>query len=183
VVALVNNATITLDAGRALMADLTEPCLKGSRQATFSVPIAVRVAADTSPAAAMAHLDATVTAGLHRMAWTSAHDTPHGYAIEAPRPPGRPAELTQSTVRAYVYLTVTVLAYRRYQFHRVARDLLDHDLQQLCHLGVQVGAARRRKKDDQTGDAWSVEHGHGYHGCDDYACYDGYNDDGHDFDG
>jgi hypothetical protein len=172
------------------MADLTQPYLKGSRQATFRVPIAMRIAADTGPAAAMAQLDATVTAGLHRMVWTSAHDTPDGYAIDAPQPSGRPAELTQCTVRAYAYLTVTVPAYRRYQFHRVARDLLDQDQQQLCDLGIQVGAARRYKTDDQTGDQtdddtlsvgdYHRDHGDDYEG---YGRYDGYNDDGHDYNG
>jgi len=159
VVTRVNSGRITFEAGDAWMDILAQPRLKGPRQATFSVPIAVQVTADTSPATAMAYLDDTVTKAIAQMAWTSAADSPDGHAIDPPHPPGRPPEFSHSTVHADLRLTVTVPAYLRYRFQSTARDLLQQDVQQLCQLGIQVGAARRHKNNDQTDDDWSLRCG------------------------
>jgi hypothetical protein len=148
VVDLVNHGQITRDTADALLNTLAHPRLKPAHPATFSIPVALPVPAGTRPAAAMACLDDTVDKAVVQMLWTTVHDRPDGCVIDPPHPsdPGR------STVRAYLRLTVTVPAYRTYQFLRTARGLLAQDLQQLRHHGLQVGAPRRYHADAEDED-------------------------------
>lgn len=145
---LVNRDKLTVADGNALLTAMAEPPLKPARPATFAVSVAVRVPADTRPAAAMAHLDATVQRAVAAMTWTTLHDT-DGYAIDAPHPPGDPAGGQPSTsgnqvqVLATVRLTVTVPAYVIYRFAGTASKLLDEDLQHLHDAGVETGPPRR----------------------------------------
>jgi hypothetical protein len=148
---LINRGKLTVADGDALTAELGQRRLKHARPATFAVPVAVPVPADTSPAAAMTHLDNAVQGAVAVMTWTTLHDT-DGYVIDAPQHPEGPVSGAgwQSSaggdvvlVRATVLLTVTVAAYVLYHFDGTVEQLLDEDLQHLRDAGVDTGPPRR----------------------------------------
>jgi len=145
---LINHARLTVADSDALMDELDQPRLKPARPATFAVPVAVPVPADTRPAAAMACLNDTMQRTVAAMAWTTPHDI-DGYAIDAPHRPGSPARRPASAgsdlvlVRANLRLTVTVAAYVLHHFADTVQKLLDEDLQHLRDAGVETGPARR----------------------------------------
>lgn len=155
VVDMVNRGQVTLDAADALLDALAQPRLKTACLATFSMPVALPVPASTGPAAAMDCLDDRVDKAVAQMLWTTVHDRPHGYVIDPPHA----ADVGRSTVRAYLRLTVTVPAYRTYQFLRTARGLLGQDVEQLRHHGVQVGVARRCHAEDEDEDDVCLAYG------------------------
>jgi len=145
---LINRGKLTVADGDALMAELGQRRLKHARPATFAVPVAVPVPADTRPAAAMAHLDNAVQGAVAAMTWTTLHAT-DGYVIDAPQRPDSLASRPSSAggdvavVRANVLLTVTVAAYVLHHFAGTVQQLLDEDLQHLRDAGVDTGPPRR----------------------------------------
>jgi hypothetical protein len=146
---LINHGKLTVADGDALIDELDQPRLKHAQPATFAVPVATAVPADTRPAAAMAHLDGAVQRAVAAMTWTTMHDT-DGYAIDAPpRRPDGPAGPSASAggdlvlVRANTRLAVTVVAYMPHHFASTVTKLLDEDLQHLHDAGVDTGPARR----------------------------------------
>jgi len=155
---LINHARLTVADSDALMDELDQPRLKPARPATFAVPVAVPVPADTRPAAAMACLNDTMQRTVAAMAWTTPHDI-DGYAIDAPHRPGSPARRPASAgsdlvlVRANIRLTVTVAAYVLHHFADTVQKLLDEDLQHLRDAGVETGSARRAASPSDEGPA------------------------------
>ncbi|GAA0911488.1 hypothetical protein [Virgisporangium aurantiacum] len=148
---LINRGKLTGADGDALIDELDQRRLKPARPATFAVPIAVPVPADTRPAAAMARLDNTVQGAVAAMTWTTLHDI-DGYVIDAPQRAedrasgaGQPSSTggDVALVRANVLLTVTVVAYVLHHFAGTVQQLLDEDLQHLRDAGVDTGPPRR----------------------------------------
>jgi hypothetical protein len=145
---LINRGKLTVADGDALTDELGQRHLKHARPATFAVPVAVPVPADTRPAVAMARLDNAVQGAVAAMTWTTLHDT-DGYAIDAPHRPDSSARRLSPAgddvvlVRANTRLTVTVAAYVLHHFADTVQKLLAEDLQHVRDAGVQTGPARR----------------------------------------
>jgi hypothetical protein len=146
---LVNRGRLSLDEGNALMMASDQPRLKANRLAWFTVPVALRLPANTGPGAAMRELDTAIDQALPAMSWTTVQEPASGYAIDAPDP----AAPQQHTIHADLLLKVTVRAYPIYQMRATARRLLDRDLAQLRRRGVQAGTAYRTLPDD----AWDQD--------------------------
>jgi hypothetical protein len=159
VATLVNEGHLTLRASDALLAEAGLPPLKANRRATYLVPIAVPAAADSRPAAAIRQLADTVDSALRHMDWTDAAADPEGYAIDPPSSAPASGGLGHSLVHADLRLKVTVPAYRKYQFRRVAEDLLQRDLRHLYDLGARAGQPRRCPAGDEDPEVLSREYG------------------------
>jgi hypothetical protein len=139
VVDLINQGTMSVEAGDAAMKTLDQPRLKTRRQATFGVRVAMQVPGDSRPGAATARLDAAVAQAASAMTWSEVvDDSPDGYAIDPPSSAGT------STVHAFLRLTVRVAAYRPHRFPATARDLLNRDLHHLRQHGIHVRPRARR---------------------------------------
>ena len=134
VVGMINDGTITLEGGNALLKSFNVAPVKGGAQVSFRVSAEVRAFYD-GLSGTIEHADATIMDELCRLRWTSFEGCPEGYGIDEPAlSKGSRGGRRYGTVHTTLRLTVTVPAYEEDLLEQTAFDLLCQDLGQLRHV-------------------------------------------------
>jgi hypothetical protein len=133
VVGMINDGTVSIEGGNALLKSFNLPPLKSDGQVTFRVNARVR-ASYNGLSGTIEHARLTIADELCRLRWTTFDGCPEGFGIDEPVLPEGPYGRRYGTVQTTLRLTVTVPAYEDGLLEKTALDLLFQDLGRLCQV-------------------------------------------------